>query len=113
MNIRKKGVQHEDFPGGHPSEYYPRPSTFHFGFLMGSGALVLVRSRPLTHYNNLFLSELPRNRNFKRSKDQKFAIETPISPLIVPNDSFPLTVIFTFTKDNVHSNCPLISQQKK
>ena len=29
---RKKEVQHEDFPGGHPS----------CGILMGSGALVLV-----------------------------------------------------------------------
>ncbi|KAL2951557.1 hypothetical protein AAZX31_19G058900 [Glycine max] len=35
-------VQHEDFPGGHPSEYYSRPSTLNCGVLMGSGALVLV-----------------------------------------------------------------------
>ncbi|KAL2951559.1 hypothetical protein AAZX31_19G059100 [Glycine max] len=35
-------VQHEDFPGGHPFEYYSRPSTFNCGVLMGSGALVLV-----------------------------------------------------------------------
>ncbi|KAI5558600.1 hypothetical protein POPTR_017G069150v4 [Populus trichocarpa] len=35
-------VQHEDFPGGHPSSYYSRPSTFHCGVLMVSRALVLV-----------------------------------------------------------------------
>ena len=38
----KKREQHEDFPGGHPSEYYSRPSTLSFGVLIGSGALVLV-----------------------------------------------------------------------
>ncbi|KAI4297569.1 hypothetical protein L6164_037454 [Bauhinia variegata] len=38
----QKGVQHEDFPGGHPSQYYSRPSTLNCGVLMGSGALVLV-----------------------------------------------------------------------
>ena len=38
----KRGMQHEDFPRGHPSKYYSRPSTFNFGVLMGSGALVLV-----------------------------------------------------------------------
>ena len=37
---------------------------------------------------------IARNRNFKRSKAQKFAIKTLISRLIVPNDSFPLPVIF-------------------
>ena len=37
-----EGVQHEDFPGGHPSQYYSRPSTLNRGVLMGSGALVLV-----------------------------------------------------------------------
>ena len=39
---QKGGMQHEDCPGGHPSEYYSRPSTLNFGVLMGSGALVLV-----------------------------------------------------------------------
>ncbi|XXG47392.1 hypothetical protein AAC387_Pa02g2055 [Persea americana] len=39
----KKGVQHEDFPGGHPSKYYSRPSTLNCGVLMGSGALALRR----------------------------------------------------------------------
>src|SRR5262249_23298113 len=42
LGMRQKGVQHEDFPGGHPSQYYSRPSTLNFGVLMGSGALVLV-----------------------------------------------------------------------
>ena len=41
-NGQKGGVHHEDFPGGHPSQYYSRPSTFNCGVLMGSGALVLV-----------------------------------------------------------------------
>ena len=39
---KKKRVQQEDFPGGHPLEYYSHPSTFNFRVLMGSGALVLV-----------------------------------------------------------------------
>ena len=47
MNMRcgrkgKRSVKHEDFPGGHPSKYYSRPSTLNFGVLMGFGALVLV-----------------------------------------------------------------------
>ena len=41
-NGQKKRVQQEDFPGGHPLEYYYHPSTFNFRVLMGSGALVLV-----------------------------------------------------------------------
>ncbi|KAG2679817.1 hypothetical protein I3760_11G068700 [Carya illinoinensis] len=40
-------VQHDDFPGGHPTEYYSRPSTLDCRVLMGSGALVL--SRPTDH----------------------------------------------------------------
>ena len=39
----KKEVQHEDFPGGHPSYYYSRRRMLNCGVLMGSGALVLVR----------------------------------------------------------------------
>ncbi|KAL9343157.1 hypothetical protein Peur_063588 [Populus x canadensis] len=39
---QKGGVQHEDFPGGHPSSYYSPPSRFNFGVVMGTGALVLV-----------------------------------------------------------------------
>ena len=31
-------MQHEDFPGGHASQYYSRPSTLNFSVLMGSGA---------------------------------------------------------------------------
>ena len=46
---RKKEVQHEDFPGSHPSWYYTRPSTLIYGVLMGSGALVLVSS----HLSNI------------------------------------------------------------
>ena len=42
QKIIKKGMQHEDFPGGHPSKYYSRPSTLNFEVLMGSDALVLV-----------------------------------------------------------------------
>ena len=38
----QKEVQQRDFPGGHPSQYYSRPSTLNCGVLMGSGALVLV-----------------------------------------------------------------------
>ena len=41
---RKKVEQHEDFPGGHPSSYYSRPSTLDCGVLTGSGALVLEQS---------------------------------------------------------------------
>ncbi|CAA2981974.1 Hypothetical predicted protein [Olea europaea subsp. europaea] len=35
---RRKGVQHKDFPGGYPSEYYSRLSTLNFEVLMGFGA---------------------------------------------------------------------------
>ena len=51
----KKGMQHEDFPGGNPSWYYSRPSTLNFGVLMGSGALVLVWSHPLTLAIQLYM----------------------------------------------------------
>ncbi|GLJ59150.1 hypothetical protein SUGI_1494440 [Cryptomeria japonica] len=37
----KKGLQHRDFPGGHPSQYYSGPSALNCGVLMGSGALTL------------------------------------------------------------------------
>ena len=42
--IGKRGATQgvKDFPGGHPSYYYSRPSTLNCGVLMGSGALVLV-----------------------------------------------------------------------
>ena len=35
-------VQYEDFPEGHPSWYYSRPSMFNYGVLMESEVLVLV-----------------------------------------------------------------------
>ena len=38
----KRRVQHHDFPGGHPSQYYSGPSVLNCGLLMGSGALMLV-----------------------------------------------------------------------
>ena len=40
--LKKKGMQHKDFPGGHPYYYDSHPSTLNFGVLIGSGALVLV-----------------------------------------------------------------------
>jgi len=41
--VQKGGrVQHQDFPGGHPSQYYSGPSALNCGVLMGSGALTLV-----------------------------------------------------------------------
>ncbi|KAK8540304.1 hypothetical protein V6N12_046591 [Hibiscus sabdariffa] len=47
------GVQHEDFPGGHPSLYCTRPSTLNCGVQMGSSALVLEcntrTSKQVTH----------------------------------------------------------------
>ena len=68
-NKIKKEVQHEDFPGGHPSQYYSRPSTLNFGVLMGYGALVLVWSHQLTLAYRLYMCFL-RHRNL--------ANETPI-----------------------------------
>ena len=44
---KNRGVQHKDFPGGHPSKYYSRPSTLSYGVQMGSGALMLVWTHPL------------------------------------------------------------------
>ena len=40
--VTKREVQHKDFPGGHLSLYYSRPTTLNYGVMMGSGALVLV-----------------------------------------------------------------------
>ena len=57
---QKGGMQHEDFPGGHPSQYYSRPSTLNCGVLMGSGALVLVWSHPF---------QIIRNCNLQRSSN--------------------------------------------
>ena len=42
-----KAESHGDFPEGHPSWYYSRPSTFNFGVLVDFDVLVLVRSCPL------------------------------------------------------------------
>ena len=40
MNYKR--VQHQDFPGGHPSQYCSGPSALNCGVLMGSGVLALV-----------------------------------------------------------------------
>ncbi len=39
-----KGVwmQHRDFPGGHPSQYYSGPKALNCRVLMGSGVVALV-----------------------------------------------------------------------
>ncbi|KAK7321115.1 hypothetical protein VNO77_31333 [Canavalia gladiata] len=62
---KKEEVQHEDFPGGHPSQYYSRPSTLNCGVLMGSGALVLCWCDASAAVNDL------RNRNHARARHQK------------------------------------------
>ncbi|CAI9283124.1 unnamed protein product [Lactuca saligna] len=36
-------TRHEDFPGGHPSRYYSRPSTLNCRVLMGSAALTALK----------------------------------------------------------------------
>ena len=79
---------------------------------MGSGALVLVCSHPFTQCKNLFICAWPRNTNSKRSEALKYAIETPISSHLLPNDSVLRPGIFQFTKDTADSNSPLNSQQK-
>jgi hypothetical protein len=41
----KKGgvwMQHRDFPGGHPSQYYSGPKALNCRVLMGSGVVALV-----------------------------------------------------------------------
>jgi hypothetical protein len=38
----KKWMQHRDFPGGHPSQYYSGPKALNFRVLMGSGVVALV-----------------------------------------------------------------------
>ena len=37
--VQEEWVRHEDFPEGHPFQYYSRPQAFSFGGLMGSGAI--------------------------------------------------------------------------
>jgi hypothetical protein len=45
---RRKGegggvwMQHRDFPGGHPSQYYSGPKALNCRVLMGSGVVALV-----------------------------------------------------------------------
>jgi hypothetical protein len=38
----KNWMQHRDFPGGHPSQYYSGPKALNFRVLMGSGVVALV-----------------------------------------------------------------------
>ena len=38
----QKWMQHRDFPGGHPSQYYSGPKALNFRVLMGSGVVALV-----------------------------------------------------------------------
>jgi hypothetical protein len=40
--IETKWMQHRDFPGGHPSQYYSGPKALNFRVLMGSGVVALV-----------------------------------------------------------------------
>jgi hypothetical protein len=42
MRIRQNWMQHRDFPGGHPSQYYSGPKALNFRVLMGSGVVALV-----------------------------------------------------------------------
>jgi hypothetical protein len=35
-------MQHRDFPGGHPSQYYSGPKALNCRVLMGSGVVALV-----------------------------------------------------------------------
>lgn len=39
---QSKWMQHRDFPGGHPSQYYSGPKALNFRVLMGSGVVALV-----------------------------------------------------------------------
>ena len=39
---KEKWMQHRDFPGGHPSQYYSGPKALNFRVLMGSGVVALV-----------------------------------------------------------------------
>nr|KAJ0219091.1 hypothetical protein LSAT_V11C300125620 [Lactuca sativa] len=41
--VTRKATRHEDFPGGHPSWYYSRPSTLNCRVLMGSAALTALK----------------------------------------------------------------------
>lgn len=42
FKITPKWMQHRDFPGGHPSQYYSGPKALNFRVLMGSGVVALV-----------------------------------------------------------------------
>ncbi|PKA46010.1 hypothetical protein AXF42_Ash021373 [Apostasia shenzhenica] len=48
-------MQHEDFPRGHPSQYYSRPSMLNCGVLMGSGTLVLVWLHLYCYFADVYL----------------------------------------------------------
>ena len=47
--LAKGGVQHEDFPGGHPSYYYSRSSTLNFDGIrcISAGMIAPVNSPAL------------------------------------------------------------------
>ena len=42
LKEKQKWMQHRDFPGGHPSQYYSGPKALNFRVLMGSGVVALV-----------------------------------------------------------------------
>ena len=45
----QKWMQHRDFPGGHPSQYYSGPKALNFRVLMGSGVVALVWPHHIRH----------------------------------------------------------------
>jgi hypothetical protein len=42
LKLDQNWMQHRDFPGGHPSQYYSGPKALNFRVLMGSGVVALV-----------------------------------------------------------------------
>ena len=46
---KQKWMQHRDFPGGHPSQYYSGPKALNFRVLMGSGVVALVWPHHIRH----------------------------------------------------------------
>ena len=42
FNHKKKRLRHREFPGGHPSKYYPGPTVLNFAERTRSGAFTVV-----------------------------------------------------------------------
>ena len=82
-------MQHRDFPGGHPSQYYSGPKALNFRVLMGSGVVALVwphhgRSRSPHYFSEV--GDRPSNVDewAGASCHAKYSLPNPSSSTLIP-----------------------------